>query len=199
MHARTAMLPLALAGVLLAGAAGGCARAAQVTPTPSATLPEAAPTPEARPADVASVDAIVAALYDAISGPAGQPRDWDRLRSLFLPTARMIPVQRAADGRVAWRPLSVEDYIESSGAAIEEMGFRERQIASRVERFGDVAHVFSSYEGHREGVEEPIARGVNSIQLIFDGARWWVASLTWAPERSDLPLPPRYVPGDAGR
>lgn len=152
-------------------------------------------TPAAAPGDVESIDAIIAALYDVISGPSGEPRDWDRLRSLFLPTARMVPVQRLPDGRTVFRALEVEEYIRGSGPMLENIGFRESEIAGRVERFGDVAHVFSTYEGYREGQEAPLVRGVNSIQLIFDGSRWWISSLTWSAERPDLPLPPRYLPG----
>ncbi len=148
--------------------------------------------PEPAAADVESVESIVAALYDVISGPIGEPRDWDRMRSLFLPTARLLPVQRTPDGRVVHRALTVEDYIRGSGATLEEIGFRESEVARRVERFGDVAHVFSTYEAHRDGVAEPILRGVNSIQLIRSGGRWWIASLTWSAERPDLPIPPRY-------
>lgn len=154
--------------------------------------------PPARAEDVESLESIVAALYDVISGPAGVARDWDRLRSLFLPSARMLPVQRRPDGEVRYRALAVEEYIQGSGSMIESMGFREVEVARRVERFGEVAHVFSTYEGHREGVEEPIVSGLNSIQLIHDGDRWWIASLAWAPARSDLPLPPRYRRGGGG-
>lgn len=148
--------------------------------------------PAADPADVGSVEAIVAALYDVISGPAGEAREWDRLRSLFLPTARMVPVQRDEQGRVRHRAMTVEDYVAGSGPMIEKIGFREREVARRVERFGDVAHVFSTYVGHREGDAEPFLEGLNSIQLIHDGDRWWVASLAWSPARPDLPIPPRY-------
>lgn len=156
--------------------------------------PESPASAEADPEDAASIDAIVAALYDVISGPAGEARDWDRLRSLFLPSARMVPVQRAPDGRVAYRAMSVQEYVQSSGPAIEQIGFTEREIARQVAQFGDVAHVFSTYEGRQAGVEEPIVRGLNSIQLIYDGTRWWISSLAWSPERADLPIPPEYLP-----
>ena len=148
----------------------------------------------ANPEDVASIDAIIGALYDAISGPAGQPRDWDRLRGLFLPSARMIPVQRAPDGSTRFRAITVEEYIEGSGPVLERMGFTERELERRVDRFGDVAQVFSSYEGHAEGQADPVASGINSIQLIHDGTRWWIASLAWSPTRDDLPLPEEYRP-----
>jgi phosphohistidine phosphatase SixA len=156
--------------------------------------PPATPAVEARPEDVASVEALLAALYDVISGPAGERRDWDRLRSLFLPTARMVPVQRSPDGDVGYRALTVEEYIQASGPTLERIGFTERELARIVEQFGDVAHVFSTYEGHREGTPEPLVRGLNSIQMIHDGDRWWVSSLAWSPERPDLPIPPRYRP-----
>lgn len=157
-------------------------------------LPEQERDVEVRPGDVESLDAIVAALYDVISGPTGQARDWDRMRSLFLPTARLIPVQRNAAGEVAYRAITVDEYVEGAGPGIEAMGFREHEVARRVDAFGDVAHVFSTYEGFREGDEEPFLSGLNSIQLIFDGSRWWIASLAWSPTRPDLPIPPEYSP-----
>lgn len=155
-------------------------------PPPSAGVSPAAAS------DVESIDAIVAALYDVISGPAGEARDWDRLRSLFLPTARMLPVQRAPDGRVSVRPITVEEYVRVSGPRLVEVGFREREVAREVDEFGDVAQVFSTYEGSREGQAEPLVRGINTIQLVYDGSRWWVSSLAWSAERPDLPLPARY-------
>jgi phosphohistidine phosphatase SixA len=154
--------------------------------------PPAGAGPGADPADVETVEALVAALYDVISGPAGEPRDWDRLRGLFLPTARMIPVQRTPDGRVARRAMTVEDYVRTSGPVIERMGFREHEVARQVEQFGDVAHVFSTYAGFREGDTEPFLEGLNTIQLVYDGERWWISSLAWSPARPDLPIPPRY-------
>ena len=157
--------------------------------------PAATTRPAAAPADVESVDAIIAALYDVISGPAGEARDWDRLRSLFLPTARMIPVQRAPDGRTVYRALAVEEYIQSSGPVLERLGFSEREVAREEDRFGDVAHVFSTYEGRQAGSDDLLVSGINTIQLIHDGARWWISSLAWSPTRPDLPLPARYRGG----
>ncbi|HSH44860.1 MAG TPA: phosphoglycerate mutase family protein, partial [Longimicrobiales bacterium] len=125
--------------------------------------------PAATARDVEGIEGLLDALYDVISGPAGEPRNWDRLRGLFLPTARMIPVQQAPDGRVAHRAMTVEEYIRSSGPMIEEVGFREHEVARRVERFGSVAHVFSTYEAFREGQDEVFMEGINSIQLIHDG------------------------------
>ncbi|MDF1503856.1 hypothetical protein, partial [Roseisolibacter sp. H3M3-2] len=151
--------------------------------------------PAARPADVASVDAILAALYDVISGPAGQKRDWDRMRSLFAPGARLIPTGRAPDGTFRLRTWTVDEYVTNAGAGLEANGFFEKEIARRTERYGNVVHAFSSYESRRAaGDAQPFARGINSIQLWNDGKRWWVVSVFWEGERPDNPIPPQYLP-----
>ena len=54
-------------------------------------LPTAEMVRQADPKDVASIDAIMKAVYDVISGDAGKLRDWDRFRSLFHKDARLIP------------------------------------------------------------------------------------------------------------
>jgi hypothetical protein len=149
--------------------------------------------PAAAPADVASVDAIVAALYDVISGPAGQPREWSRMRSLFIPGGRLMPTGPRPGGGIGIRLLEVNDYIALSGAQLERIGFTEREIARRVEQFGHIAHVFSTYEGRTE-TDTTVIRGINSIQLMNDGARWWIVTVLWEAERPDNPLPPQYLP-----
>lgn len=166
---------------------------AQVMPAPPATT--AAPAPAARAADVASIDAIVAAVYDVISGPAGAARDWDRFRSLFAPKARLMPTGRRPDGSGVLREWSPEEYIATAGAGLQANGFFERELARTVERYGDVLHVFSTYDSRRTASDaRPFARGINSIQVHHDGARFWIVSVFWQGERPDLPIPARYLP-----
>lgn len=115
-------------------------------PSPPSQPPAAVPaqTPVANPKDVATMDAIVAALYDVISGPAGQKRNWDRFRSLFAPGARLIPTGRRPTGEVVSRVRTPEEYIQGSQILLEQNGFFERQVSLRVERFGNIAHIFST-------------------------------------------------------
>lgn len=150
--------------------------------------------PTAKPEDVESIDAILGALYDVISGPAGAERDWDRFRSLFLPEARLIPAGSGQDGRPSYRAWSVEDYIAQAGPFLVERGFYEGEIGRVTERFGNIAHAFTAYES-RWSLEdpEPFQRGINSVQLYHDGERWWVATILWDWERPENPLPARYV------
>lgn len=141
------------------------------------------------------MDAIIAAVYDAISGPAGAPRDWDRFRSLFAPGARLVPIARrqgatAAEARVR----TVEDYIAGASRGFEQSGFFESEVARTVERYGGLAHAFSTYEARRARSEEkPFVRGINSSQLLFDGTRWWVITIAWQAETPEFPLPEEYL------
>ena len=151
-------------------------------------------TPPAQPADVNSMDAIIDALYDVISGPAGKKRDYNRLRSLFHPSARMIPSGPRRAGGFGTRVHTVEEYIAASAPLMEREGFFEREVARRTEQFGPLAHVFSTYESrHKAEDPKPFARGINSIQLFNDGQRWWVLTIAWANETAQQPLPEKYT------
>jgi hypothetical protein len=159
-----------------------------------ATAPAAvAKASTARAADVASVDAIIAALYQVISGPAGAPRDWDRMRSLFAPDGKMAAVGPKPDGSFALRSMTVDDYIARNTRHFAEQGFFETELARTSDAFGQLVHVFSTYEARRAPGAAPFVRGINSIQLFNDGSRWWVASVIWRAEDAALPVPERYL------
>jgi hypothetical protein len=164
------------------------------TPQPSPPVQPATASPTANPADVATMDAIVAAVYDVISGPAKTTRNWDRFRSLFVPGARLIPTGRRQTGEVGSRVITPEEYIQRSSPLLEKDGFFEREISRRVEKFGNIAHVFSTYESrHAKDDAKPFARGINSIQLMNDGLRWWIVTIFWQGEDEKNPLPAEYL------
>ena len=147
----------------------------------------------ARTVDGATMDSIVATLYDVISGPAGK-RDWDRFRALFIPGARLIPTGSRPTGEVGSRVLTVDDYVQRAGALFEKEGFFEREASRQVERFGNIAHVFSTYESrHAKDDVKPFQRGINSIQLMNDGKRWWVVTIFWQGEDEKNPIPSMYL------
>lgn len=146
------------------------------------------------PADPASVDSIIAALYEVISGPAGRQRDWARLRSLFTPEARMSALDARADGTVGLSAMTVDDYIARTSKIFAETGFFESELARSTDTFGQLVHVFSTYEArHAREDPRPFMRGINSLQLYHDGGRWWIASLVWRAEDRSNPLPARYL------
>jgi hypothetical protein len=156
-------------------------------------------TSAANPADVATIDSIIAAAYDGISGPAGKKRDWDRERSLYIPGARLIPTaMEAGSGVVDHAPhiLDIEEYIARAEPFFDKSGFYEKEIARCTERFGQIAHVWSTYESrHREEDPEPFMRGINSIQLFNDGKRWWIVSIYWQQENVSARIPEKYLHG----
>ncbi len=160
----------------------------------SAQSPRSADRPPAEPADVESVDAIVAAVYDVISGPAGQERDWDRMRSLFIPGARLIPTFRDSTGAWGHRVTSVDEWITGADPVLVGNGFFERELHSVAERYGSIVHLFSTYDSKRSPEAEPFARGINSFQLLYDGSRWWVVTIFWQGESQDHPIPAEYLP-----
>lgn len=149
---------------------------------------------QADPADVGSIDAIIEAAYDVISGEAGESRDWDRWHTLFAEGATLSAVvQRPGEAprRVVMTP---ESYASNTGPALERNGFFEREIGRTQEQFGLIAHAFSTYESRRsEQDAEPFARGINSFQLMSDGTRWWIVSIFWQAESPQNPIPARYI------
>ena len=149
----------------------------------------------ADPADVASIDSIMKAVYDVISGDAGKTRDWDRFRSLFYDGARLIPTGKdAKSGAVTAHVLSPDDYVKRVEPFFAKQGFYERETARRVETYGAVTHVFSTYESrHSRSDKTPFARGINSFQLFYDGKRWWVMTIYWQAETPELPIPQQYL------
>jgi hypothetical protein len=159
--------------------------------------PQTSNIPDANPSDVASIDAIITAAYDVISGPAGKKRDWARERSLFFPGARLIPTAVEAgrnDGDLAPQMLDVENYIARVEPLIEKKGFYEKEIARKVEQFGQIAHVWSTYESRHDPTDpKPFMRGINSIQLFHDGKRWWIVSIYWQHESAQHLLPEKYL------
>jgi len=166
---------------------------AQLPPqTPIFTPKElAAKVPAAKAEDVKSLDAILVAIYDVISGPAGG-RDWKRFRSLFLPQARFTQVGTGPDGSkvvIAW---NVDEFVRDAGQVFAKEPFFEKAIVNRPESFGNVTQVFSSYESRHSPTDKPFERGINSIQLLNDGTRWWVLSILWDTERAGNPLPAEF-------
>ncbi len=144
--------------------------------------------------DHASPDAIVSALYAVISGPVGQARDWDRFKGLFAPGAKMMAVSRKNDGTSVLTPLSPDDYITRSGQTLVNMGFTEVELGYEQQRFGEVIHRWSAYEGRIAAKPDaPPLRGVNSIQLVSDGKRWYILTVLWQAESGDLKLPKKLA------
>ncbi|MCP3102174.1 nuclear transport factor 2 family protein [Myxococcus sp. K15C18031901] len=152
-------------------------------------------TPAAKPEDVRTPEALLTALYDVISGPAGKARDWPRFRSLFYPGARMVPIHRAKPGGPPGIfSITPEDYVAWGEAYFQKHGFYEKETHHQVAGYGDLLNVLSAYESRDKPDASPFARGVNNIQLVFDGQRWWVLHISWMDEKAaGTPVPATFV------
>ena len=197
-------LGFCLAGLALKAGAQQSAPAAAPAPPPLVGTLAVHPdwlAAKSHPGDVDTVDHLVTSLYDVISGAAGKPRDWDRFRSLFLPDGRLGVIRPespatqdapARKGDVVF--LTPDMYVQRDDPYFKTHGFFERSIANRVEVFGNLVHVWSTYESrHAEHDRQPFARGINSIQIVSAQGRFWIASILWDEERPGMALPEKYL------
>ena len=184
-----------------AGIHAGFALIATYAPTSSGSDPRPTPTPNpasiVRP-DGSSVDAVIAALYESVShGPEYEP-SWARMRTLFLPAGRFIPPKRADAATFTILDFDgFQSFFMKATEAAKQRGdspaFFEREVARTLDCFGNVCQAFSTYESrHAPADPKPFARGINSIQLVNDGRRWWIASVAWDTERPDNTIPAQY-------
>jgi hypothetical protein len=159
-----------------------------------AQAPDSTTIPAARPADVASIDAILHAAYDVISGPAGQPRDWNRFYSLFVPDARLIPTRRDSSGVAHLHAVTPREFAHQATDYFAKKPFYESEIGREVNTFGAVTQAFSAYASRTApGDAKPFARGINSFQLFNDGKRWYIVTIYWDDEKSGQTIPDRYL------
>jgi hypothetical protein len=173
-------LTLAVVGVSLALAA-------------AAQEPGAAKAVAPRAEDVSTIDGMIRAWYEIVSGPAGQPRDWARDRTLYVPDVRFFQVEVDREGRSRVIAETHAQFVERS-LPLARDGFFEKEIHRVTRRFGPIAHVWSTYETRRTADGPVASRGINSIELFWDGKRWWISSATWSTENAANPIPPEYLP-----
>ena len=151
------------------------------------------PTIEPKAEDTSTLDGIIKAFYETISGPAGQPRQWARDRTLYIPNIRFVAMG-VNGGKITSRILDHQSYVEWVNDGFLRDGFFEREIHRVTRRFGNTAHIFSTYEARQTPTGPVIDRGVNSIGLFHDGKRWWISSVMWDGERPDNPIPKDLLP-----
>jgi uncharacterized protein (TIGR01244 family) len=147
-----------------------------------------------RAEDVATIDGIIKAYYEVVSGAKGEKSQKARDFSLHRPDAKVTTLGKDKDGNITIRETKLEGYYEGKGPIIEN-NFFEYEIARKIDRIGNVAHVWSTYEfklGEKDG---PVSgKGINSIQLFHDGDRWWITAEMWDNSVEEESIPARYLP-----
>ena len=151
------------------------------------------PVVEARTEDVGSIDGIIKAFYEVVSGGINVPRQWSRDKTLYIPDIRFVGMSERG-GRIVADVMSHQEYVEGSNDFFLKEGFLEKEIKRTTKKFGNMAQVFSTYEFSTSGKKKIIGRGLNSIEMFFDGKRWWISAVTWDEERPDNPMPKEFLP-----
>jgi hypothetical protein len=150
---------------------------------------------EPRSDDVSSIESIVKASYETISGGVGVPRQWGRDETLFDPNVRFVAVQRdPKSGATVATITTHQEFVDAFDESTVKEGFTERELGHKIQRYGNVATVLSSYEGKNASTGKVVTRGVNIFQLYFDGKRWWILSMVWDEETPANPIPPDLLP-----
>lgn len=146
---------------------------------------------------VTTLDSTIETLYAVISGDAGVARDWELFKYLFHENAKLIPTGKNKDGKHVARYMTPNDYINNSGKWLVENGFHEVELNREVQTFGNITHIFSTYESYEslqnKNDKEPFMRGINSIQLMNDGERWWIMNIYWMQESKENPIPETFL------
>lgn len=145
--------------------------------------------------DREAIRALVTELYALVSGPGGEPRDWAREAELFLPQAHMIRTVVDADGVPRPEIMRAADYPANFENLMGGRDFYEVEVHTVIERFGHIAHAFSTYEAFEDAERTRfLKRGINSIQFYRLDGTWRIASMVWDDERSGQPIDARYLP-----
>ncbi|HEV2288587.1 MAG TPA: hypothetical protein VGR81_06500 [Candidatus Acidoferrales bacterium] len=153
-------------------------------------VPKIAP----RPQDVSTMDGIIKAFYDVVSGPAGQPRQWSRDSTLYVPGVLFISTDVTKDGKPYHEIMSHQQFVDKYNASVVSQGFYEQEIHRVTTRYGTIAHVMSTYVMRRTANGPLIGRGVNSLELFYDGKRWWIVCDLWDEERPGNSIPKEFLP-----
>ena len=186
MHARKGSL------MVLSLALMGASLFAQPKPKKVSTHIKVATIPP-RPEDVKTVDGMIKAYYETISGPAGQPREWARDRTLYIPELRFVMARRYTADKVTMLVLDHQAYVDASDS-LTKTGFFEKEIHRLTRSFGAITHVWSTYESRLKANGPIVARGINSIELFNDGTRYWITFAQWDDETPANPIPKDYLP-----
>lgn len=148
--------------------------------------------------NLASVDGIVNSLYNIISGPVGQERDWASFKNLFTDNARLYIAVPDKDSGTVLRSITPDEYIQRNQNRLSDEGFSEEELYRVTNSYGAGTQVFSTYESHynNKNGDEEITKGINNIQLFYDGQRYYIVSIFWDANAKNVAVPDRYLPKD---
>jgi len=155
----------------------------------------AIPQMEPRSEDVSSIDGMVRAYFEVVSGPAEKKREWGRDATLYIPGIRFLIFREDKNGKTSLRTLTHQEFVDESEAAMAGKAFYEREVHRITHRAGNVAHAFCTAE-QKHSPDGPVeGRSVDSLEMFWDGSRWWITNANiWEVEGKGHPLPKEFLP-----
>ncbi len=138
--------------------------------------------------DVSTIEGIITASYEALSGPPGKRRDWARYRSLCDPDVRLVSASGdSKTGKTKIIRWNLQKYIHDVDGYLVGTGFEDKKLACVPKLYGNVATVLCGFEGREQS--KLVERGVAIYQIYNDGSRWWITSVIWDREHPGNPIP----------
>ncbi len=144
--------------------------------------------------NVSTLDGIIKAYYDVVTVKKGEKASYERDSLLHWPNVNVGWGGTNKSGKTTFHYVSLKEYHRLSDPVLERDGFDEREISRKVEKFGSIYHVWSTYESRNTADGPVIERGINSIELFYDGARFWILGWFYDGERKNNPIPAEYLP-----
>jgi len=158
---------------------------------PHVTIGKAVPRPE----DVSTIDGMIKAYYEVVSGSAGQPRQWDRDATLYIRNVRFVIINEDATGKTTAESMTHQEFVDTSDASLVGKAFYEHEVHRITQRVGNIAHVFSTAERSSSPDGTVEGRSIDSIELYWDGKRWWITGANlWDINTAKHPIPGEFLP-----
>lgn len=139
--------------------------------------------------DTKTIDGLMKASYEVVSGEKGAKRQWERDNHLHHPKAVYSYFDRKKQKQAT---MTLQEFHKETDEMVFNTAFYENEINREVRVFGNIAHVWSTYETRLEKGGKVERRGINSIQLIFENNRWYIISWTFSGETDKDIIPKTF-------
>jgi hypothetical protein len=143
---------------------------------------------------VKTIDGIVNYTYELLSAKEDKIKNLEKMKFLYLPTARFTLLYHATDTKPAYyESVTMDEFFEFvyDDREYYEKGFTQYELGKVVNEYNGIANVFQSFYAKDSENEE--ATGITSYQLIYFQERWWIADLMWTNNTNNVPIPEKYL------
>ena len=143
---------------------------------------------------VQTIDKTIKTLYSILSAEADEIHNWELFLYLFHPEGKMIQYANNIDGLLEITFMSPKEYVNTIGKYLDERSFYEKEIYKKIDTYGSLAHVLSTYQSYRSKFDKkPYFTGLNSFQLVYQHRRWWIINNFWTREAIAEPFPKEFL------